>query len=525
MVTMACPSFIPSFVAHGLSGKAGFGFGRQVSPILSKMGFPMRFFSSFARHRLRSIASRHLARVAFKFWLMLALVAGIGSVNAATVVHMDTSYRNSAAVLSDGTLWTWGSNESGQLGNGSTVSADKPVQIGSGFAQVAVGSSYMVALKTDGTLWMWGSVLLRNQTLTEGRPVQVGSGFAQLMNSDTASKTDGSIWYWGGTRKLFNGNAGGDDMLDRLPSGYLQMVSAGNNGLFLLAGGAIQLISRSFMPTDWLGIWIYAYGNAGPVDRGFVQLALGLFSAAGVKDDGTLWQWKGSELPVLVGGGYRQVAKGFSHTLALKADGTAWAWGSNSKGQLGNATLTDTEVLQPLGAGYTRVAASAEHSLALTTDGTLLAWGNNTSGQLGVGPVGMTQPSPVRVVFEGAGASGLGTMVAVGTLTRLTLTAYVEIQPEHLASGAKGHPYLVAITPDGTMYTYSVPAFDRLNFLNPLAWSDRLQNTSSVLFVNQDLTSLSGTAFFVGYGLGATTAESLGEMFNSYRYKRIYDIQ
>ncbi len=489
----------------------------------------MRLLSIFARHRLRSIASRHLAPVAFKIWLMFALVAGMGSVHAATVVHMATGPDNSAAVLSDGTLWTWGDNQSGQLGNGSMVSADKPVQIGSGFAQVAVGAigKYMVALKTDGTLWMWGSVQLRSQTLNETRPVQVGSGFAQLMTSDTASKTDGSVWYWGHVKSLFKASAGGD-MLDRLPPAYLQMVNNRNNVLFVLGGGAIQF---DFVPlgewdlNNWV-IWKYGYGSAGPVDRGFVQVALGNYSAAGLKDDGTLWQWRSSDAPVLVGGGYRQVTKGFFHTLALKADGTAWAWGtSNYRGELGNATLTESASPQPLGGGYAQVAASAQHSLALTTDGTLLAWGNNNAGQLGVGPVGQSQLSPLPVVFEGAGAPGLGTMVATGALTRLTISAHVQIKPEHLASGAKGHPYLIAITPDGTMYTYSVPNFDRLNPVNPLAWADRLQNTSSVLFVNQDLTHLSGTAFFIGYGLGATTAESLGEMLNSYRYKRVYDIQ
>lgn len=276
---------------------------------------------------------------------------------------------------------------------------------------------------------------------------------------------------------------------------------------------------------NWV-LWKYGYGSAGPVDRGFVQVALGSYSAAGLKDDGTLWQWSSNDVPVLVGGGYRQVAKGSFHTLALKADGTAWAWGtSNYRGELGNATLTESASPQPLGGGYAQVAASAQHSLALTTDGTLLAWGNNNAGQLGVGPVGQSQLSPLPVVFEGAGAPGLGTMVATGTLTRLTISAHVQIKPEHLASGAKGHLYLIAITPDGTMYTYSVPNFDRLNPVNPLAWADRLQNTSSVLFVNQDLTHLSGTAFFIGYGLGATTAESLGEMLNSYRYTRVYDIQ
>lgn len=490
------------------------------------MGFLMRFFSSFARHHLRSIASRHLAPVAFKFWLLFALVAGMGSVHAATVVHMATDVQNSAAVLSDGTLWTWGDNRLGQLGNGSMVNADKPVQIGSGFAQVAVGGAHMAALKTDGTLWMWGSVELRNQTLNETRPVQVGSGFAQLITSEMASKTDGSIWYWGHSKRLLNASAGGDT-LDRLPPGYLQMVTARNNALFVLGDGAIQSVHRFLYPQDLIFDfgWKDGYGSAGPVDRGFVQVALGYHAAAGVKDDGTLWQWKGSEVPVLVGGGYRQVAKGFSHTLALKADGTAWAWGTNERGQLGNATLTTSEIPQALGAGYAQVAASAYHSLALTTGGTLLAWGANNLGQLGVGPVGQSQLSPVPVVFEGAGTPGLGTVVATGTLTRLTVSAHVRILPEHLASGAKGHPFLVAIAPDGTMYTYSAPVFDRLNPVNPLAWADRLQHTSTLLFVNQDLTHLAGTALFVGYGLGATTAESLGEMLNSLRYKRVYDIQ
>ena len=466
-----------------------------------------------------------MAPVAFKFWLTLALVAGMSSVHAAQVVHMATSYTNSAAVLSDGTLWTWGDNESGQLGNGSTVSADRPVQIGSSFAQIAVGRPYMVGLKTDSTLWMWGSVQLRNQTLNETRPVQVGSGFAHLMNSDTARKTDGSIWYWGHAKRLFDASAGGDT-LDRLPPGYLQMVNdTAKNVLFVLGDGAIQSLHVHLNPSDMYPGWKGGYGSAGPVDRGFVQVALGSRSAAGVKEDGTLWQWKDSEVPVLVDGGYRQVAKGAVHTLALKADGTAWAWGDNVWGQLGNATLTGSETPQSLGAGYSQVAAAGGHSLALTTDGTLLAWGNNNAGQLGVGPVGQKQLSPQPVVFAGADAPGLGAMVATGTLTRLTLSAHVQIKPEHLASGAKGNPYLVAITPDGTMYTYTVPAFDRLNPANPLAWADRLQNTSSLLFVNQDMTHLSGTAFFIGYGLGATTAESLGEMLNSYRYKRVYDIQ
>ncbi len=77
---------------------------------------------------------------------------------------------HTVAVKTDGTLWAWGWNVYGQLGNGTTTDEHSPVQIGSGFASVAAGYYHTAAVKTDGTLWAWGlngNGQLGNGTTTE----------------------------------------------------------------------------------------------------------------------------------------------------------------------------------------------------------------------------------------------------------------------------------------------------------------------------------------------------------------------
>lgn len=115
-----------------------------------------------------------------------------------------------AAIKTDGTLWTWGNNSNGGLGLGDTVNRSSPVQVGSytNWKSVVVYSySYnnydsVFALKTDGTLWSWGAntygVLGQNNTISISSPVQVGllTNWAQI-SSSSAIKTDGTFWAWG----------------------------------------------------------------------------------------------------------------------------------------------------------------------------------------------------------------------------------------------------------------------------------------------------------------------------------------
>ena len=112
------------------------------------------------------------------------------------------------AIKSDGTLWAWGRGDSGQLGDGTTVSKSSPVQIGalSDWAQVCTAGDHSGAVKTDGTLWMWGANgtgrLGDGTTTARSSPVQIGalSDWASVYLAPSVSfamKTDGTLWAWG----------------------------------------------------------------------------------------------------------------------------------------------------------------------------------------------------------------------------------------------------------------------------------------------------------------------------------------
>ena len=472
--------------------------------------------------RLPSMPFAPPRKVGAQLAVACALFAAAVGAHAATVVKFATGASNSAAILSDGTLWTWGNNKNGQLGNGTSVSAQKPVQVGTGFTQVMVGSRYMVALKADGGLWMWGHAVLKDREFYETAPVQIASGFAKLLSADTAAKADGSVWFWGDAKGIYSAPPGGTGPLDALPAGYQQMATGPYNALFVLDGGALRYVSNN----NLLNIWRTAFGSTGPAGSDFTQVALNVSTAAGVKKDGTLWQWKGEEQPASLGAGYSQVAKGSAHTLALKTDGSVWAWGSNANGQLGTEATADADSPQLVGNGYTQIAAASQHTLALKSDGTLVAWGSNSAGQLGSGQAGVLSQKPAPVVFDASYSPQPGTVTASGPITRQTVTAKVQIASDHLANGVKGNAFAVAITADGAIYTYNGSTFVPANALSmPAAWTGGLQNTTTALFTDQDLTVVAGTAFFVGYGLGVTPSESLAEMLTSKRYQLGYVVR
>ena len=121
-----------------------------------------------------------------------------------------TGHSNSAATKNDGTLWVWGCGANGAIGNNSTINRSSPVQTvstGTNWKQVSVGFSNLASVKTDGTLWLWGcnlsGVLGNNSSVNQSSPVQTvstGTNWKQVSITgyhSAAIKTDGTLWLWG----------------------------------------------------------------------------------------------------------------------------------------------------------------------------------------------------------------------------------------------------------------------------------------------------------------------------------------
>ena len=281
------------------------------------------------------------------------------------------------AIKPDGTLWVWGENTSGQLGQNDEVNRSSPVQVPGGWDFVDIGMNYMAAIKTDGTLWMWGNqganpngVLGQNQGTTEySSPVQIYGGGTNWRNITTgivnvfATKTDGTMWVWGGQN------------------------DAGNLGLNEGGGYSVHMKSS---PTQLPG-------------TNWNQAATCNYFTAATKTDGTLWTWgindygslgtningaPGSRSsPVQVGSGTDwSIVKQDNNAsaIALKTNGTLWSWGYNQQGQLGHGNRTNySSPKQIPGTTWSKVAGNAYGFFALKTDGTMWGWGQNSGGPLG----------------------------------------------------------------------------------------------------------------------------------------------
>ena len=261
----------------------------------------------------------------------------------------------SAAIKTDGTLWTWGRNAFGGLGLNDLAAPRQPTQVGAltNWRQVLSGGNYCLAIKTNGTLWSWGAngfgQLGDGTTDNRSSPVQVG-GLTDWLSVNTsgdnpthmlAIKTNGTIWAWG------TGHHG------QLGIGNLTYYSSPKQI------GAL---------TNWART---AISNA--------------YSSMAVKTDGTLWTW-GQNYSGELGHGHpsnkysspKQVGSltnwlfpeaGSQFRGCTKTDGTLWMWGGNSNGQLGLGNTTSysspKQVGSSTGWGNFSLGATTVHALDL----------------------------------------------------------------------------------------------------------------------------------------------------------------
>lgn len=325
------------------------------------------------------------------------------------VSQVAAGYDHSLAVISDGSVWSWGSNTSGQLGTGSAQSSASP-QLVSGISgtvtQVAAGWYHSLALASDGTVWAWGNnqygELGDGNVIQSDSPVKLGlSNVTQIAAGDDwslALRSDGTVWAWG--NNLYNEL--GEQVPDVYDASDVPVQVAGLSGVTQIAAGAsfgmaVQTTVKLGFVRHSLRTW--GQNTFGQVGNG--QLT-DIFSPGGVIDP---YQVPGIPAPATI-------AAGSEFAVMVGTDGSVWGWGEDTYGNLGVGSgngfiYSPTQTLNP-GSGIIQLAAGDEHVLGLRSDGTVVAWGGNFYGQLGDGT---TTPSvtPVQV----PGLSGV-TQVSAG---------------------------------------------------------------------------------------------------------------
>ena len=429
---------------------------------------------------------------------------------------------HSLALKSDGTLWAWGSNSDGQLGIGSSDNNvhSAPIQVtGDGWASVAAGAYHTVAVKTDGTLYTWGRNAygqLGNGSSTgpltcvsgnacANTPQAItgaGSGWASVAAGfyhTVGVKTDGSLYTWG-----YNGYGQLGDGSYSQKTSPTAITSAGTGWVSVSAG----YYHTAGVKSDGT-LWAWGYNNSGQLGDGtattyrnapyqinsdgkWVAVAAGHYHTLGLKADGMLWTWGQNDWGQLGdgtavnrnapqkllwrGNKWAAVAGGVGHTAGITGDGTLWAWGRNDFGQIGDKSYVEKPLPVKIGdPRWVALEAGGLHTVGLKSDGSLWAWGYNTFGQLGNGTSGNDSNMPLSIATGTTWKSvdaGLRHTVAVksdGSLWAWGYNLYGQLGdnsvtqrtlPVSIAAGttwktsSSGLYHTAAIRSDGTLWTW-----------------------------------------------------------------------
>ena len=418
---------------------------------------------------------------------------------------ISAGHGHNIALKEDGTVWAWGYNYNGQLGDGTTVNKTNAVQVLTGpdtpltnIIAVSAGSNHSVALKGDGTVWAWG--LDNNGQLGNGHPMGgVNTTYAAMAkwsysyglediiaisagNGHTlALKNDGTVWAWGNdtSGQLGSSKATGESAL------AVQMETAANVPLEkvtdIKAGSDHSIVLKE----DGT-VWACGRGNEGQIGNGaygtgaskafatqtlsdasnplsgVTAIAAGSQYNIALKGDGTVWAWGQNNQNGQLGCGSTgnkyfpvqvkemlynltdviAITSGFGNSVALKSDGTVWAWGNNDLGQIGNNTIVTelyaVQVKSDASSGLTDVIAVATggtHMIAVKNNGTVWAWGDNSLRQLGNDSVaqeelpvqvGLTLFAPVKVTnISVSGTGDISTLTSKGE----TLQMIADVTP------------------------------------------------------------------------------------------------
>ena len=327
-----------------------------------------------------------------------------GAISGKTITAVACGYKHSLALTSDGIVYAWGFNNFGQLGNGTSINSVVPVAVdrsgvlsGKIITAIACGTYYSLVLTSDGKVYAWGDnssgQLGSGNNTSSNIPVAVSTAgilsgkiikaIACGSGQSLALASDGKVYAWGdnSSGQLGSGNNPNSNVpLAVNISGVLSgktitaIACALSNSLALASNGTIYAWGSN------------AYGQLGNGNNNDSNVPVA------INMSGTL---SGKTINSITCGG--------GHSLVLASDGKIYSFGWNNFGQLGNGNNSDSNVPVAVnmsgvlsGKTITSLAGGFYHSIALASDGNIYAWGHNQSGELGNGSTNSSN-EPVAV--------------------------------------------------------------------------------------------------------------------------------
>ena len=393
-----------------------------------------------------------------KIFLLFYLILFSKLIHAQCWKDISTGDYHSIAIKMDGTLWAWGNNGSGQIGDGTTTGRSFPIQVGTAnnWKKVEAGYNHSFAIKMDGTLWAWGEnayAQLGNGSTTESHtPIQIGSdnNWSKISSSrmhTVALKTNGTLWAWGTND---SGQIGDGTNITRLAP-----IQIGNS-------------------TNWKEIHTLWWHNLA------------------IKTDGTLWTWgwneygqlgdntktkKSSPIQIGTATNWDKIQAGYYHSLALRTDGTLWTWGNNYFYQLGDGTQLDKKIPIQVGssANSIDIYSGFYSSFAIKSDKTLWGWGSNN----------------LSIILDTA-ASDFQVPIKIKT-------------ENHWDKIAVGEESALKLTIDGKLFSHGNNSYGVLGRKMPGLWSDTIYtSTCNTNYREFALLSLNLGTFSIGQILTIT---------------------
>jgi alpha-tubulin suppressor-like RCC1 family protein len=436
------------------------GSSKQLAPVQVKNLYDIKSIASGAYHSLALTNKGEIWAWGDNYYGQLGNGYDKNTINSPVMVRyidkvmqIASGFNFSMALQEDGSVWSWGINDVGQLGNGDTQEETTPVWHSSlkDVSAISAGKSHAAALQKDGTVYTWGDNSFGQLGVPANENVRkdyhvIPDQVADLKNINSigmgldfsfAVNQDGTLSAWG--NNLFGQLGDGTTTPQFVPvlakqfnaslspppiPGKGQVLISSIKPVPVAAGDASVLAIKN----DRLFVWgengFGQLGNGSSTSRltpesidavpNLTAVAAGTSHSLAITKDGALWSAGLNYFGQLGDGSmenrseWKQVSSiinavaadaGNSHSIVLLNNGTVWTFGDNTYGQLGDDSTSviraEPGIVSDL-SNIIAVAAGYNFSLALQNDGTVWSWGDNSDGQLGDGTLG-AKHHPVQV--------------------------------------------------------------------------------------------------------------------------------